>query len=47
MSFKIYSFGLKHIIQLGNVITWYDIKLGPNKIQGIMDLEISTKTTEA
>ena len=41
------SYGLKDITYLGYVITWYGIKHDLKKVQGIMDLDRPTTTTEA
>ena len=41
-----YRFGLQDIPYLGYVITLEGIKHEPNKVQGIMDIDLPTTTTE-
>ena len=40
------SFGLKGVPYLGYVITWEVIKTDSNKVQGVMDIVLSTTITE-
>ena len=42
-----WSFGLKETPYIGYVVTQYEIKPDPKKVQGIMDLGRTTTSTEA